>query len=166
MPDTADSVIAESRRVRAAARRVCDAAHEIVASSRAISAREPVRTPESHLRGTRETTTTEATHVSSEQFDLAVQRAGARVLVSVFGEIDVLTAPRLDDCLARLAGGPIIVDFWASTFMGSEGIALLDRAMRRAAEHDTTLQVRGLSPIQRQVLESTGFGEQLNIRDD
>src|SRR5262249_53725312 len=47
MPETADFAIDRSRRVRAAARHVCDAAREIVASSRAISAaREPEGTPE------------------------------------------------------------------------------------------------------------------------
>jgi len=47
MPETAEFAIDRSRRVRAAARHVCDAAREIVASSRAISAaREPEGTPE------------------------------------------------------------------------------------------------------------------------
>jgi hypothetical protein len=46
------------------------------------------------------------------------------------GAIDIATAPRLDECLLRLSGEPVVVVFSAVTFMDSNGLAVVDRQLR------------------------------------
>jgi anti-sigma B factor antagonist len=67
---------------------------------------------------------------------LAVKRSrvDGYVLLSVEGELDIATAPRmiaaLNEALAEMAG-PLVVDLTEVVFMDSTGLALLMNARRR-----------------------------------
>jgi anti-anti-sigma factor len=70
---------------------------------------------------------------------ISTSRVGNASILTVGGEIDVHTVPRLraelGDVLADRSGGPVFVDFTAVTFIGSAGLAVLvdahDEAQRR-----------------------------------
>jgi anti-sigma B factor antagonist len=104
--------------------------------------------------------------LGSEEFTLAVEHDGPGCVVRVGGELDMETAPQLDECLVGLAGQPVTLDLSALTFMDSGGLKVLVTAMKRAARNETPFTVRGVQPAQRRLLEITGLAEQLNIQDD
>ena len=99
--------------------------------------------------------------MESEHFSLFVERNGDETVVRVTGEIDLATAPRLEDCLRRLDGQPIAVDFSAVTFMDASGISVLVKTQRRVA--DGALTLRGVQPAQLRVLEVTGVADRFNL---
>ena len=104
--------------------------------------------------------------MDSEGFSFAVDDAGPDVVVRVEGELDMATAPQLDQCLAYLGAKSLTLDLTALTFMDSGGIAIIVKAAKRAAEHDTSFAVRGVQPIQRRLFEITGLAELLNGEDE
>lgn len=71
-------------------------------------------------------------------------RVGA-VLVTVVGELDLMTAPRLraalQSALRRAAGAPVVVDLTGVTLLGSSGLAALVDAARQAQDLDEPLRL-------------------------
>jgi len=102
--------------------------------------------------------------MESENFSLAVERNGHETVVRVTGEIDLATAPQLEDCLLQLNGQPIAVDFSAVTFMDASGIRVLVTTQQRARNGAFTL--RGVQPAQMRVLEITGVADHFNLDFD
>lgn len=70
---------------------------------------------------------------------------GAAVVVSVAGDVDVLTAPRLRDAVREALDYPegheVVVDLTAVTFLGSSGLGALVAAARSAARRRQPLRV-------------------------
>jgi anti-sigma B factor antagonist len=96
-----------------------------------------------------------------DHFLLAVERNADGTVVRVTGEIDLATAPRLEECLLELDGEPIALDFSAVTFMDARAIGVLLTTQRRAG--DGAFTVRGLHPAQMRLLEITGVADSLNL---
>lgn len=76
----------------------------------------------------------------------AVRRGAVhgRPALSVRGELDVATAPRLAEAVvSELAAGPrsLVLDLTGTTFMDSSGARELVRAARRAADAGTAIEV-------------------------
>ncbi len=70
--------------------------------------------------------------------------ASGRPALSVRGELDIATAPRLAESVAsELAAKPrsLVVDLTDTTFLDSSGARELARAAHRAADVGTSLQV-------------------------
>ena len=103
--------------------------------------------------------------MGSNEFTLAVEYEGPGCVVRVGGEVDMATAPQLDECLVNLASGSVTLDLSAVTFIDSGGLKVLVRAIKRAAETNTRFAVRGVQPAQQLLLEITGLAELLD-RDD
>jgi anti-anti-sigma factor len=102
--------------------------------------------------------------METENFSLAVERNGNGTVVRVTGEIDLATAPRLEECLLQLDGQPIAVDFSTVTFMDASGIRVLLTAQQRAGNGAFTL--RGVQPAQIRLLEITGVADCFNLDFD
>jgi anti-sigma B factor antagonist len=73
----------------------------------------------------------------STQMKLGFSRIGSAVVVSVAGEVDMLTAPRLSDAMNSAwdradAGAPIVVDLSRVTFLDSHGLTTLAEASSTA----------------------------------
>jgi anti-anti-sigma factor len=102
--------------------------------------------------------------MEAEDFSLAVERNGDETVVWVSGEIDLATAPRLEECLLELDGQPIALDFSAVTFMDASGITVLLAAQTRA--RDGALALRGVQPAQMRVFEVTGVADRFNLDHD
>lgn len=66
-----------------------------------------------------------------------VRRDGRAVVVTVSGEVDVLTAPRLraalDDALGDAVRGPVVLDLTDVDFLASRGLGTITDAHRDAA---------------------------------
>jgi len=90
--------------------------------------------------------------------------------MSVAGEIDLYTAPRLHGELATAlaGGGPamIVVDMSRVEFCDSTGMNVLLAAHRRAREGGGDLQLAGPRPAVRKVLQLTGLETVFTVLDD
>jgi anti-sigma B factor antagonist len=102
-------------------------------------------------------------------FDLTIQERGDAIHVALRGELDISTAPRLEDELRRIeAGGPatLVLDLSKLDFMDSTGLRLVLNADARArAAGRRFVLVRGNEMVQR-VMRVTRLDERLEIVED
>lgn len=78
------------------------------------------------------------------ELSVVTRREGARMVVSVTGEIDVYTAPTLRERLNELvAEGEyhLVVDMTGVDFLDSTGLGVLVGGLKRARSHEGTLQL-------------------------
>lgn len=97
------------------------------------------------------------------EFGIEVVNGGASAVVIVRGEIDVATSPELDNVVADLTDGEIVIDLSGVTFMGSIGLASLLRASQHATEHGGHLVLRSPSRPVRDLLEMTHLLDRFTI---
>lgn len=96
------------------------------------------------------------------------RRAGEAIVVTVVGEVDVLTAPRLlaavSDALERAGRGPVVVDLSEVSLLGSAGLAALVEAALAAERRQEPLRVvvDHTRPVIRP-LEATGLDQVLRL---
>lgn len=92
---------------------------------------------------------------------MAVYPAGDRMCVlTVVGEIDMLTAPALDERVAEvLREDPrvLVLDLAAVSFMGSHGIVSLMAALEASADRGILLRLAALPTPVRRPLQVTGL---------
>ena len=94
--------------------------------------------------------------------DLAIstQNLNDHTVVSVAGEVDVLTAPTLDEALSSVIGAGntrLILDFGGVTFLDSTGLGVVVKALKRTREADGTLAVATQSERVLKVFRITGL---------
>ncbi|MGE5287334.1 MAG: STAS domain-containing protein [Micromonosporaceae bacterium] len=104
------------------------------------------------------------------ELKVSTQSLGDRVVVIASGEIDLYTAPRLQDELADALAGDravqVLVDMSGVEFCDSTGMNVLLAAMRRASEHGGRLSLSGLQPAVRKILQVTGLDSVFTVLDD
>jgi len=98
----------------------------------------------------------------AEIFALHVDQNGQGPVVRLEGELDLASAPQLRECLHRLAGQVIVLDFSKVTFMDSTFVGVLVGALKRANCNGGELILHGVRPPQRKVLDITGVSQVLN----
>ena len=87
-------------------------------------------------------------------------------LVTVHGEVDLLTAPQLAETLAQFANGTIRVDISAVTFLDSSGLHALLAAHRYVTRAGRRMIVCGpLDPTVQQMFEITGLDDVFEIHE-
>lgn len=95
---------------------------------------------------------------------------GDHIVLSLAGEIDLYTAPRLQtELTAALAGtkpAQIVVDMSAVEFCDSTGMNVLLAAHRLASEKGGDLALAAPRPPVRKILEVTGLQSVFTIHDD
>lgn len=104
--------------------------------------------------------------VPEQLIDLTVSVREQAVVVSVSGEIDMLTAPTLRSCLEhQLKQRPqlIVVDLSSISFLGSSGLAVLVAMQRRAGETGTTLRLVCSTRAVLRPLQATGLDEVFQV---
>lgn len=82
--------------------------------------------------------------------------------ITVVGEVDVATAPQLKDALLAVvdAGAASLrVDLAEVAFIDSAGLGVLIGALKRVREGGGTIELVGLQPAPRKVVEITGLDE-------
>lgn len=86
-------------------------------------------------------------------------------LLAVRGEVDTLTAPRLDAALGELLAGPgdLALDLEGVTFLASSGLGVLIDAARRAARDGRRLYVVATGRAVLRPLEVTGSAQLFTV---
>jgi anti-sigma B factor antagonist len=99
-------------------------------------------------------------------------RVGESVVLTVSGEVDVSTGPRLRAALSEALDGPgtspVVVDLSAVTFLGSTGVAVLVDADWQAKQQKRPLRVvvdRDRAAVIHP-LQATGTDRILAVHDD
>jgi anti-anti-sigma factor len=95
------------------------------------------------------------------------QATFARVadVVVVAGDIDVATAPMLDDAISAVSG-PVVLDLSGVTFMDSSGVRVLVRHRQASQAGGNRFEVAAVSRPVRRVLELAGVLEYLDAGAD
>jgi anti-sigma B factor antagonist len=90
-------------------------------------------------------------------FTVVVEHLDGTVLVAPVGELDLATAPVLEEVLEGLVGSPpaIELDLSGLTFVDCVGLRPIRQALRTASHSLTRMRVTGARPAVRQVLELT-----------
>jgi anti-sigma B factor antagonist len=101
--------------------------------------------------------------------DVQTETQGDAVSIVLSGELDISTAPRVEEELQRVEEtGPavIVLDLRELEFMDSTGLRVIVSADGRAREADRSLRlVRGPEAVQR-IFRVTRLDERLEIGDD
>jgi anti-sigma B factor antagonist len=109
---------------------------------------------------------TEAT-LAAAQFELYDEARGTSHTLALIGELDMASAPALDQTLHRICTdttGAVTLDLSRLTFMDSTGLRVMLMARDLCERHDCELQlIPGPAQIQR-LFEVTGLLEQLPFR--
>jgi anti-sigma B factor antagonist len=93
---------------------------------------------------------------------VVVSRAGSGHEIRLLGELDMSTASRLRDELARLAtDGPslVTVDLSELSFIDSTGLSVLITGLKRLRQEGGDMALRSPTAGTRKVLEITGLTE-------
>lgn len=111
----------------------------------------------------------EAPNASPAPFEVANEQIGAVRVLSVSGELDLGTAPRLQEPLdeALADGGALLIDLSACEFIDSTGIALLVRAWQHldgaGGAAGSRFALCSLNDQVRRLLELSGLSSSLSI---
>jgi len=101
-------------------------------------------------------------------FDLRVVRSDTRMHIAPIGELDIATAPQLEEAIGAATSEPVselVLDLRELTFMDSTGLRALAQANLKAEQAGTALSIwRGSRQIER-VLEISGLGPLLPLAD-
>lgn len=76
-------------------------------------------------------------HELEQDFELSIDRRDrGGTAIALSGELDLASAPKLDDALTEAiqAGGEVVLDFERCTFIDSTGISTIVRAARRLVD--------------------------------
>jgi len=102
-----------------------------------------------------------------ELLSLRIEAGSYGPTVRVSGDIDIESAPRLQECLASLADQPVVaVDLTDVPFVESSGIGVLVAEHKRRVATGGQLVITGSSPLALRVFELTGVDRVLNLDGD
>lgn len=85
------------------------------------------------------------------------------VLVKVVGEVDMSTAPALEEALVALDGSPTTIDLTEVPFMDSTGLHVLVSTHKRVVERGGSLRITGLQSSVQRAFAVTGLNEYLEV---
>ena len=99
-------------------------------------------------------------------FHVHLQPRADAALLAVSGELDIASAPELEQALAQIHPEQtklVVVDLRGLEFMDSTGLSIIVRAHQRLSEQDCELTlVKGPPQVQR-LLDLTGVAERLRL---
>ena len=93
-----------------------------------------------------------------ENFEASVVHTDGVTVVSLSGELDILTAPRLSEVL-RTVDGPLVLDCERLTYFDSSGIQVFVEKHRV----NGTLTLRNVSRMGRKILAITGVDQIVTV---
>ena len=98
------------------------------------------------------------------QLKITVRHAAGTALVALEGELDLATAPELDETLEGLGDAPVIVDLRELDYCDSVGLRLLLQRDAEAQQRGQRLAVvPGRAPVVERLFEATDAGERLRL---
>ncbi len=102
-------------------------------------------------------------------FELGARRLGERTVITVAGDLDVLTAPRLRDQLVDVIDGGgrhILVDLTSCEFIDSSGLSALVTALKRVRSTGGDLGLVCPPGNVRRIIELVALDQVFNLYDD
>ena len=99
-------------------------------------------------------------------FDVTTAVDNGAATVTVRGEVDVYTAPRLRERLYAVVGDGahrVVLDLAEMTFIDSTGLGVIVGTLKRLRERDGDLVLRAPSRSTKKVLEITGLTRIIEI---
>jgi anti-sigma B factor antagonist len=107
--------------------------------------------------------------VERPELSITVRRTADEAVLSLAGEIDMLTAGRLSTAVTDLLGDPpprIVLDLGGVTFCDSQGLGTLVVLSRKASHAQSVLTLTNVGDFLLRVLEITGLKSALTVRND
>jgi anti-sigma B factor antagonist len=98
--------------------------------------------------------------------EVSTREDAGRTVVTAVGEVDVYTAPALDDALsaAVVAGATaLVVDLSAVDFLDSTGLSVLVKALKRVRDIDGSLSVVVTAARVAKVFRITGLDQVIPV---
>ena len=100
----------------------------------------------------------------SDDFDVQTELVpGGAVVLRVSGELDLASAPRLEEALAAVSADPTVIDLSECTFLDSSGVRVLASAGRGISEAGRRFALVATNPGLLRVLEITGVDSMLAV---
>jgi anti-sigma B factor antagonist len=102
------------------------------------------------------------------ELKISTASQGGHAVVSVYGEVDLYTAPRLQAELAALVRegvSRLVVDLSGVEFCDSTGMNVLLSAMKRLREHGGSLELAAPRSAVRRILQVTGLDTVFSVHD-
>jgi len=106
--------------------------------------------------------------VERPELSIKIQRAPDEVLVSLAGEVDMLTANRLSSVVNEVLADPpnrIVLDLAGVTFCDSQGLGTLVVLSRKASRAQSLLVLTNVGEFLLRVLDITGLRSALTVRN-
>ena len=103
----------------------------------------------------------------SGRFGLAITEQAGRVVVSLRGEVDLYTSPRLTSALAEVtaSGATVLLDVADLEFIDSTGLVALVGALKRARDNAGDIVLRHPTRSMRKLLEIANLSDLFQIED-
>jgi anti-sigma B factor antagonist len=102
------------------------------------------------------------------ELKISTASQGGHAVVSVYGEVDLYTAPRLQTELAALVRDGVtrlVVDLSGVEFCDSTGMNVLLSAMKRLREQGGSLELAAPRSAVRRILQVTGLDTVFSVHD-
>lgn len=99
---------------------------------------------------------------------LSTREVGGTTIVSVGGEIDVYTAPKLRDKITELVGEgvfDIVIDMESVEFLDSTGLGVLVGGLKKVRAHDGSLELVCTQDRLLKIFRITGLAKVFVIHD-
>jgi anti-sigma B factor antagonist len=108
-----------------------------------------------------------ADEVANPPLSVHVEQGDGRpAVISARGEIDMATAPQLEEAFVLCGqAGDVLIDLTEVTFLDSSALKVLVDNAKKLSRAGHQFRLKGLSELQRRVVHLTGLDEVLNVTD-
>lgn len=102
--------------------------------------------------------------MAAEEFAISAEEHDGDVVVEVRGEVDLSTAPVLDERLSGLADvHKLVIDLSGVSFLDSSGLGVLVRTSNKLEDHGGSIRLVVNQPQVLKVLEITGLVSTMQV---
>lgn len=100
-----------------------------------------------------------------EGTSLSAERRGGSTVVTIRGDLDIVTSPELDECLTEVGqpGSRVILDLAAVDFLDTSGLAVIVGHWKKAEAGGGTLVLAGARYRYTKTLWITGLADKLTM---
>jgi anti-sigma B factor antagonist len=115
------------------------------------------------------TSSPRAASVPAVELKVSTRSHAGHTVVTIVGEIDLYTAPRLQSEFARVLEESrttlVVIDMSGVEFCDSTGMNVLLAALKRLRERDGTLELAAPRPAVRKILQVTGLDSVFTVHE-
>ena len=96
---------------------------------------------------------------------VAIRNEGTSTIIAPEGRIDTVTAPELEEALAKLPNGTASInfDFEKVEYISSAGLRILLVAQKKMKTSGGSMSISNVPPTVKEVFDITGFSDILTI---